>query len=385
MTKTISVLLVEDSPDAATLVERSLAKSNQVQIDFAWAETLNGARAELNRRKFDAILLDLNLPDSRGIGTLTSLLEHSRGGQIIVLTGTEDDAIGSEAIEKGAADYIVKGDVAGEGLVRRIRLTVDRAHTRRPERDAVPRGKVMAFVGSKGGVGVTSVLLSAAATLSNRKLRVVIAELRRVQGGLRHEAGITTGRSFGDVAPTTENLRLRLIPTAFGMSVLLAPGWPEPPLDLTQEYVETFLDSASRLADILLLDLTMESPDILRFAASHCALFAVVLEREPTSLAMAKAMIPKLRDWMGPSSEISGVIVTKSPGLDFTPAQTIAQQLGIGMLGVVPPLADQLMSPPRATPLVIKMPHSVGAAAYRAIAERIAVGCQEAQLAGVER
>jgi CheY-like chemotaxis protein/MinD-like ATPase involved in chromosome partitioning or flagellar assembly len=359
------------------LVERTLARTAQIQVEFASAATLAGALAQVSTKEFDAILLDLNLPDSRGISTLTSLLERAGDAQIIVLSGTDDDAIGSEAIEKGAADYIVKGDTVGEGLVRRIRLAVDRGQARRPERPPDPRGKVMAFVGSRGGAGVTSVLLNAAATLAGNQVRVVIAELRRIQGSLRQESGITTGRSFADVPPTADNLRVRLVPSNFGVSMLFAPGWTESPIEISREYVETFVDSVARLADIVFLDLTMESPDILQFVIPHCDLLALVMERESTSLGMAKAMLPKFREWMGPSGEIGGVVVTKSPGLDFMPAPAIAQQLGVGLLGIVPPLADQLMSPPRTTPLVIKMPQSVGAAAYRAIAERLAAGLQE--------
>ncbi len=125
--KIIDVLLVDDSPVAREFVQQVLSCSSDI-LDFCikTAGDLVEADNYLSRMRFDVILLDLALPDSDGINTVKSVHESNPDIPIVVLTGSDDENLGVEAIKEGAEDYIVKKDLSKYVAVRTIRHAVER-------------------------------------------------------------------------------------------------------------------------------------------------------------------------------------------------------------------------------------------------------------------
>ncbi len=123
---TTTLLLVEDNPDDAILLSGVLdaAAIHRFQLDHV--ETMAEAIERIAHRRYDIILLDLSLPDSTGIGTLRTMLQHAVVTPVIVLTGLDDERVGEESIHSGAQDYIVKGVMDGSGLARSIRYAIER-------------------------------------------------------------------------------------------------------------------------------------------------------------------------------------------------------------------------------------------------------------------
>ncbi len=95
----LKILLVEDSPIFAHLVNMMIAHQTLRKATVVHVERLETALAELDRVRFDVVLLDLCLPDSDGLGTLRSLTHKVADLPIVVLTGTSDDklAAGSDS------------------------------------------------------------------------------------------------------------------------------------------------------------------------------------------------------------------------------------------------------------------------------------------------
>ena len=122
----INVLLVEDVPMIAKIVERMLMNSSHCTYHLEWRCTLAEALETLRSRDFDTILLDLNLPDSNELPTLTRVLETSRGVPVVVLTATDDDEVGLKAVQAGAQDYLVKGQCSAAALDRSIVYSIER-------------------------------------------------------------------------------------------------------------------------------------------------------------------------------------------------------------------------------------------------------------------
>jgi PAS domain S-box-containing protein len=118
------VLLVEDNPGDARLIEESLRDGGSVRV--ARADRLAAAIERLSAEPFDAILLDLDLPDSRGFDTITAMVAHTRV-PILVMTGLDDESIGVQAIRYGAQDYLVKGRASEEVLRRSLRYAIERS------------------------------------------------------------------------------------------------------------------------------------------------------------------------------------------------------------------------------------------------------------------
>ncbi|SMC88075.1 PP2C family protein-serine/threonine phosphatase [Lentzea albidocapillata] len=122
-TKTVRVLLVEDDDGDALLVEALLEEASAPFI-LARAHTL--AEAESLLPDAECVLLDLGLPDSQGLDGLHRLLAKPDAPAILVLTGHDDEREGISAVAAGAEDFLIKGKVDGELLLRGVRYAVER-------------------------------------------------------------------------------------------------------------------------------------------------------------------------------------------------------------------------------------------------------------------
>jgi len=120
------ILLVEDNPADVRLLYEALQTAAPTQFNLLSVERLSDALARLAERQFMVILLDLSLPDSQGLDTLRQVQTCAPQAPIVVLTGLDDEALAVAAVQEGAQDYLVKGDVEPRGLVRALRYAVER-------------------------------------------------------------------------------------------------------------------------------------------------------------------------------------------------------------------------------------------------------------------
>ena len=123
----IQVLLIEDNPQHACLVEAMLAPNGR---DSAFAlkceRRLRESLEHLAKGNTDLILLDLTLPDSNGLDTFLKLQSEVPEIPIVVLTGHDDEEMALEAVRQGAQDYLVKGQVDGKVLSHVMRYAIER-------------------------------------------------------------------------------------------------------------------------------------------------------------------------------------------------------------------------------------------------------------------
>lgn len=121
------ILLIEDDPSYARLVEILLEESDLLDCFITNKQTLEEGLVELqNTRDYDAVLLDLSLPDSNGFSTLEKLIFNFPNQTIIVLTGRADKELGIKSVKAGAQDFLVKGEFDGEGLAKTLRFSIER-------------------------------------------------------------------------------------------------------------------------------------------------------------------------------------------------------------------------------------------------------------------
>ncbi|MEH2309266.1 hybrid sensor histidine kinase/response regulator [Nostoc sp.] len=124
--KNIKVLLVEDNPGDVFLLQEFLKEVTTVVVDLKPVERLSEAINYLAKEIFDVILLDLSLPDSQGLETFVIAHHQTKATPIIVLTGINDETLAIRAMQQGAQDYLVKGQVTGDLLVRSMRYAIER-------------------------------------------------------------------------------------------------------------------------------------------------------------------------------------------------------------------------------------------------------------------
>jgi PAS domain S-box-containing protein len=122
----IRVLLIEDSPGYAEIVKIMLNKVADARFDVVCARRLSEGLECLSTGGIDVVLLDLKLPDSRGIGTFDRVYAQAPRVPVIVLTVTDNDALAVGAVKKGAQDYLVKDQVDVKVLVQAIRYSIER-------------------------------------------------------------------------------------------------------------------------------------------------------------------------------------------------------------------------------------------------------------------
>jgi two-component system cell cycle sensor histidine kinase/response regulator CckA len=117
----IRVLLVEDNPEDVLLMRRKLARVPDPVLELESADYLSAGLARLAEAGIDLVLLDLSLPDSHGLETFAQVHAQAPRVPIIVLSGFDDEALAVRAVREGAQDYLVKGQVERDLLVRAIR------------------------------------------------------------------------------------------------------------------------------------------------------------------------------------------------------------------------------------------------------------------------
>jgi signal transduction histidine kinase len=119
------VLLIEDNPGDADLMRLRLVEGKS-PVEVKCVNRLSDGLAILSQHLPAVILLDLNLPDSRGSETFRKVLQVAPDTPVVILSGQEDEALALKAMNQGVQDYLIKGDVTGKNLERAMHYAVER-------------------------------------------------------------------------------------------------------------------------------------------------------------------------------------------------------------------------------------------------------------------
>lgn len=130
MNEQITILLIEDNPGDTRLIQEALLETAQghpaSRFELVAADRLSTGLEALSQKNVDVILLDLSLPDSEGLSTLLQISDHAPKLPIIVMTSLDDENITAGALQAGAQDYLIKGELDGSLLMRSIRYAIER-------------------------------------------------------------------------------------------------------------------------------------------------------------------------------------------------------------------------------------------------------------------
>lgn len=258
------ILLVEDNPGDARILRELLREARSLPFELTHVERLEAARAHMQGAGADVVLLDLSLPDAHGLETVRAMLEAAPGAPIIVLTGLDDDTTAVQAVQAGAQDFLVKGNVDGPLLARAVRyamerkrLEVERAQLLASEREARAtaeaavrgRDEVLRVVAHDLGNSLSAVLVTTtvlrrivpeevAGGQARRRvenIRALVEQMQRLRQDLLDAALLEAGQltiAPGPSGPSTlvEQSLERYAPVAEERSIELidrvAPGLP---------------------------------------------------------------------------------------------------------------------------------------------------------------
>lgn len=120
------VLMIEDDGHYRKFVQELLSKQTDPSFILTYANSIEEARESLEQSQANVILLDLNLPQSKGLTTLSKVQEIVPQCPIIVLTGSDNEELGLQAVSMGAHEYLVKQHISKDSLIRCIRYSIER-------------------------------------------------------------------------------------------------------------------------------------------------------------------------------------------------------------------------------------------------------------------
>ena len=123
MVQNYKILIVETDPDIVNIIKDTI---KELEFKFSSVESIEAAFKTLSETIFDAIILDLSLPDSKGIEPLETLSNKFPDLAIIIFTGIDDKSVIMDAISSGAQDYIVKGNLNKDVLAHSLRYSIER-------------------------------------------------------------------------------------------------------------------------------------------------------------------------------------------------------------------------------------------------------------------
>ena len=126
MQSRLKILVIEDNPGDARLVQEHIKEHSTHQHDITLVGTLQDALLQLQQDAFDVALLDLGLPDAQDLSALKELVQKHRELPIVVISGHDDADMGERAVELGAQNYITKTELTGPLLARMIPYAIRR-------------------------------------------------------------------------------------------------------------------------------------------------------------------------------------------------------------------------------------------------------------------
>src|SRR6202166_4066310 len=120
------LLLVEDNQGDARLLQEMLNGPSLNGTEVSHVTTMSDAESHLGRNVVDIIVLDLGLPDAQGLEAIRRAHAAAPRIPLVVLTGLDDESLAAQALQEGAQDYLLKGQIETRGLLRSLRYAIER-------------------------------------------------------------------------------------------------------------------------------------------------------------------------------------------------------------------------------------------------------------------
>jgi len=299
----------------------------------------------LSEGGIDVVLLDLGMPELSGSKTFTAVQVMAPNTPILAFTADAQIDTRRSTLASGAADYLIKDQLSPGDLSEAIRAAIGRYRNRgkaipEPAPGSGP-GRAVAFIGAKGGVGVTTTLLNMAAAMAREK--PTIAMEAPTPGGF--SLVVPSLKPFIDrkakpTAPDKEWMKRNVEPSTIGAGLLFDPlsAWRVAPWKETGaavQYAHRIVQLARNMTSYVLIDAGSQMDDVAASFVAECQTVIVVTDCEPSSTAAASKAIAWVEVNKRPECEI-GVLAVNRCGVASPDAEQMRAHFGRPIFGVIP-------------------------------------------------
>ena len=314
------------------------------------------------------------------------LQEKAQGVPLVILCHSAAEDLARAAVAEGAAAYLLR-EACPADLLQVLRSTAGKAALSPTiQRTLAPSGKggkIIAFMGAKGGVGTTTVALNVAAVLASRH-RVILTELHPELGSLPlyfqpHRSMRDIGALLTAAAERPGEIPLRELESCLwpvknvpGLQVLFGSRSQQNSVPLDPANVTRILALASEIADYVIVDLPASLSETNRAVLENSDCLALVVERDPISVQSAKLILNRVDSWKAGRLSIGAVILNRAALVSPMPFAEIDAELRVATLGVIPPAPDLCATAQHAhSPMVTLDPDCLVSVALRNLSQEI--------------
>lgn len=372
------ILIVDDDPQLVQLIGYTLyAEGFQTIVAHSGEEALQ----LVERERPDLVILDVMMPGMSGIEVCDVLREdpETTNLPIIILSARTQVPHRIEGLKAGADEYLTK-PISLKEMVARVEALLER--TRRLREDKLEkRGRVIGFIGAKGGVGTTTVAVNVALALAAQEKQVAAVELRPNFGTFALHLGRTPVENLKALLSMEperideEELAEHLAQHPSGLQVLYGPGTGSNYPSLSFDHTRAILNTLASMADYTIVDLPNQPSAASRAALRQCDFVVLISETDPASVQSARATLQQLQAWEINKGIIGLVVVHRVAPNGSRPASRIASDLGCWVIGEVPADSEAcLKALKKQSALVISQPNSDASQALAGLAAELVDG-----------
>ncbi|MDX1688671.1 MAG: response regulator [Candidatus Promineifilaceae bacterium] len=369
------ILIVDDDPQLVQLIGYTLySEGYQTVVAHSGEEALQ----LVGREQPDLVILDVMMPGMSGIEVCDILREdpETTNLPIIILSARTQVPHRIEGLQAGADEYLTK-PISLKEMVARVDALLERTRRLRTDQ-VVRRGRVIGFIGAKGGVGTTTVAANVALALAAQEKKVAAVELRPSYGTFALHLGRTPVENMGELLSLEperideEELTDRLAQHPSGLQVLYGPAPGNNYPTFSFDHARAIVNGLASMADYTIVDLPNQPSAASRAALHQCDFVVLVSESDPASVQSARATLQQLQAWEVNKGIIGLVVVHRVAPNGSMPASRIASDLGCWIIGEVPPDSEACLKALRQrSALVISQPESDASHALTTLAAEL--------------
>jgi DNA-binding response OmpR family regulator len=328
----------------------------------------------------DLVILDIMMPDIDGYEVCRRLRADPETEDLPVLMLTAKSQVADKVtgFKSGADDYMTKPVHLAELGARVEALLKRTVKPAAPDVAAPVSGRVIGFLGAKGGVGTSMVAANVGVALSQKEHSVLLIDLRPFFGTTSLQLNLTPRNTITDLLDldpsrvNTEEMTKCLIPYRNGLNVLASAREPRKHIHIPPPHVKAILHVSKSMANYVLIDLPPHPSAANREALMHCDFIVLVTEPEPLAVACAKSTLTWLEALGILENRVGIVVVNRTRSAMNIPIPKMLSFLNRGFLGTFPPDPEACFDAEKqGTPIILTRPQSMIASSMRELADHL--------------